>query len=343
MSNEMPSPDGWDVARERILPSAPSHTTFNTNGTTNGYGAVRTRNDGSTYLHEGEDINHIGGSAANQNHPPVHTPIAGTVTEVGGNYGAVVIRDAEGYSHRFLHLNSQDVIKDQQIEADTRLGGMGGQGPNGPNHYSQHVHYEIRDPNGQLVDPKQFHRERAQSQSQESQADTQPQPQSQPQSSGNLDTKNLNNVQANLDVEARDTWADSNYSTKLGARVTDDKKMETSSPPPPTTSLNESQTAPDNTAENQRLANIFRDKTLSADEVAKDNPRLAPSFAALKAVEEQTKEHGLSEERQNIVMDRARENFASQIESGKIPSVQIREQQQIMPEAGQSFDAGRSC
>jgi putative chitinase len=42
------------------------------------------------------------------------------------------------------------------VQAGDPIGTMGGRGPNGAGQYAQHVHYQIRDPNGRTVDPERF-------------------------------------------------------------------------------------------------------------------------------------------------------------------------------------------
>ncbi len=105
--------------------------------------------------HQGVDFNYVGGqSGINLQHPTVRAPIAGSVTFVGGSYGIIKIRDAAGNSHEILHTHSQSVSVGQQVTAGTSLGTMGGRGPGGPNQYAQHVHYQIKNPQGQITNPQ---------------------------------------------------------------------------------------------------------------------------------------------------------------------------------------------
>ncbi|WP_206098342.1 hypothetical protein, partial [Pseudomonas viridiflava] len=54
--------------------------------------------------HGGTDFNYVGGqSGINLQNPKVYAPIAGTVTFVGGSYGSIKIKDADGNSHEILH------------------------------------------------------------------------------------------------------------------------------------------------------------------------------------------------------------------------------------------------
>jgi len=105
--------------------------------------------------HQGVDFNYVGGqNGINLQYPIVRAPIAGHVTFVGGGYGMVKIRDSEGNSHEILHTHSQSVSVGQQVSAGTPVGTMGGRGPGGPNQYARHVHYQIRNPQGQITNPQ---------------------------------------------------------------------------------------------------------------------------------------------------------------------------------------------
>ncbi|WAH64909.1 peptidoglycan-binding protein [Xanthomonas hortorum] len=112
---------------------------------------------GSRGPHGGTDFNYEGGQAGrNLQHPTVHSPVSGTDTFAGGNYGTVKIRDAQGNSHEILHLEGLKVKEGQALSAGDAIGTMGGRGPNGVNQYAQHVHYQLRDANGKLTSPETF-------------------------------------------------------------------------------------------------------------------------------------------------------------------------------------------
>ncbi len=107
--------------------------------------------------HGGSDFNYVGGQAgANLEHPTVHSPVAGTVEFVGGRYGTITIRDAEGNAHQLLHTNTQSVEAGQRVQAGTPIGTMGGRGPLGDSQYAQHVHYQMKDAQGRSIDPEAF-------------------------------------------------------------------------------------------------------------------------------------------------------------------------------------------
>lgn len=100
--------------------------------------------------HDGVDID----TPADGDDVEVHTPVAGTVEFIGGNYGTVNVRDAQGYLHQLLHLDRATVVENQVLEAGDAVGIMGGRGPQGANQYDDHVHYQVRDPEDDLVDPE---------------------------------------------------------------------------------------------------------------------------------------------------------------------------------------------
>lgn len=107
-----------------------------------------------TVMHRAVDFNYVGGQQGiNLQYPPVFSPVDGEVTFSGGQYGTVKIEDAAGFSHEFLHLQDRTVSQGQQISAGTQIGTMGGRGPNGPNQYARHVHYQLKDADGNFIDP----------------------------------------------------------------------------------------------------------------------------------------------------------------------------------------------
>lgn len=54
--------------------------------------------------------------------------------------------------HQVLHTSSQLVTNGQQVNAGDTIGTMGGRGPNGANQYDQHIHYQMKDPQGRRID-----------------------------------------------------------------------------------------------------------------------------------------------------------------------------------------------
>ncbi|KJV29135.1 hypothetical protein VI08_16250 [Luteibacter yeojuensis] len=121
------------------------------------YGEVRQKGP-----HGGSDFNYAGGqSGVNLEHPAIHSPISGEVTFVGGQYGTIKIRDADGNSHEILHTQAQSVKVGQHIEVGDEIGHMGGRGPKGSAQYAQHVHYQMKDKDGHAVNPEEFWRNRS--------------------------------------------------------------------------------------------------------------------------------------------------------------------------------------
>jgi putative chitinase len=111
--------------------------------------------------HGGSDFNYEGGQAGiNLIHPVIHSPVAGVVSFVGGQYGTIKIRDADGNSHEILHTHSQSVAVGQTIAAGDEIGTMGGRGPQGAMQYAQHVHYQMKDGQGNALSPEAFWNER---------------------------------------------------------------------------------------------------------------------------------------------------------------------------------------
>lgn len=107
--------------------------------------------------HGGSDFNYEGGQqGVNLEHPTVHSPVAGTVTFVGGQYGTIKIRDADGNSHEILHTQSQSVKVGQHLEPGDAIGTMGGRGPHGTSQYAQHVHYQMKDAQGHPINPEAY-------------------------------------------------------------------------------------------------------------------------------------------------------------------------------------------
>lgn len=107
--------------------------------------------------HGGSDFNYEGGqSGINLAHPTIHSPISGEITFVGGQYGTIKIRDADGNSHQILHTQSQTVEVGDRVEVGDAIGTMGGRGPNGASQYAQHVHYQLKDSHGNALNPEEF-------------------------------------------------------------------------------------------------------------------------------------------------------------------------------------------
>jgi hypothetical protein len=82
----------------------------------------------------------------------VYAPVSGTVTRVGGRYGLIAIRDANGLSHEILHTSSQKVKVGQKVFAGTdKIGTMGNTGVS-----DHHIHYQLIDRAANRMNPALF-------------------------------------------------------------------------------------------------------------------------------------------------------------------------------------------
>jgi murein DD-endopeptidase MepM/ murein hydrolase activator NlpD len=106
--------------------------------------------------HKGVDFNYHGGQTGiNLTNPTVHSPVDGTVEFVGGDYGTISIREADKNLHQILHTDSQSVQAGQKVSVGNPIGTMGNKGPKGSK-YDQHVHYQIKDSKGKIINPEYF-------------------------------------------------------------------------------------------------------------------------------------------------------------------------------------------
>lgn len=96
---------------------------------------------------------HGGIDIAMQEGTPLAAPVSGTITfagEQGGWGNTVVIEDGSGNSWRLAHMNDLSVSSGQQVGAGAFIGTSGNTGfSTGP-----HVHIEIKDRNGNLLEPQ---------------------------------------------------------------------------------------------------------------------------------------------------------------------------------------------
>src|SRR6266702_2049546 len=103
--------------------------------------------------HGGLDFNYFvgpnGQTGLNLTHPTVFSPVDGQVVFVGGRDGTVTIVDGNGLFHQIMHLDRQDVSLGDRIVAGNPIGTMGN-----TNTGAQHVHYQLKDSHGHLVDPE---------------------------------------------------------------------------------------------------------------------------------------------------------------------------------------------
>jgi len=89
---------------------------------------------------------------------PIYTPISGKVVEAqsSGGWGTtVVVEDSGGNKWRFAHFDSANVSVGDEISAGTMLGTMGNTGHviKGEGGDGSHLHMEVKNANGSLINP----------------------------------------------------------------------------------------------------------------------------------------------------------------------------------------------
>ena len=143
----------WDDIMRRVLPPVGRMSP----GITSAYGVIR---DEGTSPHRGVDFNYpVGRTGINLTNPALRAPVDGIVTNAGeGRYGTISIRDANGFSHEILHTHSRHVSVGDPVAAGELIGTMGNTGVNfkNPKEGANHVHYQLRDPSGQAINPTDF-------------------------------------------------------------------------------------------------------------------------------------------------------------------------------------------
>ncbi|MDH2341689.1 M23 family metallopeptidase [Bradyrhizobium sp. SSUT77] len=128
---------------------------------TSGYGETTNRPRGSSNPHRGIDFNYVGGQEArlNKSHPALRSPVDGVVENAGEDkWGTIAIRDKDGLLHQILHSNARHVKIGDPVAAGQILGTMGNTGliRKDGKKGDLHVHYQIKDPSGNLIDPRAF-------------------------------------------------------------------------------------------------------------------------------------------------------------------------------------------
>ena len=144
----------WRDIMQSMLPSmgaVPPHVT-------SAYGVPRKK---GTSPHRGVDFNYDvpGQNGVNLKHPAVHSPVDGIVTSAGnGTVGRIAIRDGNGFTHEILHTHTRFVSARDPVAAGQLVGTMGNTGVDKPNIEQglQHVHYQLKNPAGHIVDPGAF-------------------------------------------------------------------------------------------------------------------------------------------------------------------------------------------
>jgi hypothetical protein len=146
----------WENLLRRVMRPVGSWQPHNTSE----YGAIRKR---GTSPHEGVDANYNvgpnGQTGINLQHPALRAPVDGIVTNAGeGTVGRIAIRDANGLSHEILHTHTRHVRKGDPVVAGQLIGTMGNMGvlSKGIESGDHHVHFQIRDSAGNVINPKAY-------------------------------------------------------------------------------------------------------------------------------------------------------------------------------------------
>lgn len=115
---------------------------------TSGYGMRDHPVHGGNRMHHGVDIAAPSGT-------PIRNAVAGRVTRAmrtGGGGNTVYVQGVDGRQYRYLHMNRIDVKEGDTLAAGTNIGTVGSTGTaTGP-----HLHFEIRDEEGNSLDPDEF-------------------------------------------------------------------------------------------------------------------------------------------------------------------------------------------
>jgi hypothetical protein len=140
----MPS---WNDIMNRVLPLSGNRT----HRIGSPYGEVRPVGSSP---HGGIDFNYSGGQTGiNLTNPPLYAPVSGTIVgRVGGPDGTISIRDNNGYIHQILHTQDRYVRTNDEVAAGQPIGTMGATGAKG----GQHVHYQLKAPQGRAVNPEEY-------------------------------------------------------------------------------------------------------------------------------------------------------------------------------------------
>lgn len=146
----------WEKIMRRVLPPIGGVLPH----ITSSYGATD-RPPNSTNPHEGIDFNYRvpGQRGINLAHPAIRSPVTGIATNAGeGTAGRIAIRDSDGFIHEILHSHRQHVTVGDPVVAGQLIGTMGNTGVNRkePERGPHHVHYQLRDREGRIVDPNAY-------------------------------------------------------------------------------------------------------------------------------------------------------------------------------------------
>lgn len=95
----------------------------------------------------------------NKSNPAVRSPVDGVVENAGEDkWGTIAIRGKNGLLHQILHTNARHLTIGDPVAAGQLIGTMWNTGvfrrDGKPG--DSHVHYQIKDPEGRLMDPGAF-------------------------------------------------------------------------------------------------------------------------------------------------------------------------------------------
>jgi len=99
--------------------------------------------------------NHRGIDIAAAAGTPIVSSVSGTVEvaqSLRGYGNTVYIRDSEGNQHRFAHMQGFNVAAGQSVIAGQQIGAVGSTG----NSTGPHLHYEVRDALGRVINPRRL-------------------------------------------------------------------------------------------------------------------------------------------------------------------------------------------
>ncbi len=100
-------------------------------------------------------------SGINLEHPPLQSPVHGVIEKIDPKLGSIVIMEMDsagrptGYRVEILHTQTRFVEKDDPVHPGKPIGTMGGVGVNGKGQPdgAQHMHVQVRDRDGNIVNP----------------------------------------------------------------------------------------------------------------------------------------------------------------------------------------------
>jgi len=149
----------WEDMMRRILPPTGGFAPH----VTSRYGERFNRPEGSSNPHGGVDFNYNvgpnGQRGINLQNPALRSPVDGVVENAGGGTVAkIAIRDKHGFLHEILHTQAQYVRVGEPVAAGQLIGAMGNTGvktiDGKPG--AHHVHYQLKDQAGRIMDPTAF-------------------------------------------------------------------------------------------------------------------------------------------------------------------------------------------